>query len=130
VGFVHPASEDGYGDRKARISLTLNDRWGTLMPRQGHIMVQTPTRYITQEAFKQLCLEQPDRVIERTAQGELVEMSPVAMGDVARGLRWGWLVNPQEQPVEIYRTGKAFEGVTMSTVLSGEDILPGFELKV
>jgi Uma2 family endonuclease len=40
-------------------------------------MVQTPTRYITQEDFEQLCPEQPDRAIERTAQGELVEMSPV-----------------------------------------------------
>ena len=40
-------------------------------------MVQTPTRYITQEDFEQLCLEQPERVIERTAQGELVEMTPV-----------------------------------------------------
>jgi Uma2 family endonuclease len=40
-------------------------------------MVQTPTRYITQDAFEQLCLEHPDCMFERTAQGELVEMAPV-----------------------------------------------------
>jgi Uma2 family endonuclease len=40
-------------------------------------MVQTPTRYIAQEDFEQLCLDQPDRLFERTAQGELVEMAPL-----------------------------------------------------
>ena len=188
-------------------------------------MVQTPTRYITQEDFEQLCLEQPDRVIERTAQGELIEMSPVGgegssneadfiidlgnwnretqlgkvfssqgafrlpigstrapdvawvakdrwealtpedrirfppicpdfvielrsqsisqgkikpqsldelrsrmMEYVASGLRLGWLINPQDQQVEIYRAGQAVEVVAMTTVLSGEGVLPGFEL--
>ena len=40
-------------------------------------MVRTPTRYVTQEEFEQLCLAHPDRAIERTAQGELVEVAPV-----------------------------------------------------
>ena len=40
-------------------------------------MVQTPTRYVTQAEFEQLCLEHPDRIIERTAQGELVDVAPV-----------------------------------------------------
>ena len=39
-------------------------------------MVQTPTRYIAQEDFEQLCLDQPDRLFERTAQGELVRDGP------------------------------------------------------
>ena len=42
-------------------------------------MVQTPTRYVTQDEFEQLCLEHPDRMIERTAQGELVDVAPIAV---------------------------------------------------
>jgi Uma2 family endonuclease len=190
-------------------------------------MVQTSTRYVTQEEFEQLCYEYPDRMMERSAQGELIEMSPVGgegsrqeatligavvnwnqqtqLGEVfssqgafrlpfgstraadvawvrqdrwealspeqrigfppicpdfvielrshsisdggikpqslselrtkmaeymASGLRLGWLINPQDQRVEIYRAGQAVEVVTMPTVLSGEDVLPGFELQV
>jgi len=40
-------------------------------------MVQTPTRYVTQAEFEQLCLEHPGRIMERTAQGELVDVAPV-----------------------------------------------------
>lgn len=40
-------------------------------------MVQPPTRYVTQAEFEQLCLEHRDRMIERTAQGELVDVAPV-----------------------------------------------------
>ena len=32
---------------------------------------------------------------------------------VASGLRLGWLINPQDQQVEIYRAGQAVEVVAM-----------------
>ena len=57
-------------------------------------------------------------------------MTSRMMEYVASGLRLGWLINPQDQQVEIYRAGQAVEVVTMPTVLSGEDVLPGFELAV
>ena len=47
-------------------------------------MVQIPTHYVTQAEFEQLCLEHPDRIIERTAQGELVDVAPVG----GEGSRW------------------------------------------
>ncbi|MEL6322056.1 MAG: Uma2 family endonuclease [Cyanobacteria bacterium J06626_14] len=190
-------------------------------------MVQTPTTYVTQEEFEQLCYDYPDRMIERTAQGELVDVSPVGgegssreaeliadiiiwnrqtqLGKVfssqgafrlpfgstraadvawvqqnrwdaltpeqqirfppicpdfvielrsqsvsngvvkpqslselrikmteyvASGLRLGWLINPPDQQVEIYRVGQAVQIVLMPTILSGEDVLSGFELSV
>ena len=46
---------------------------------------------------------------------------------MAIGLRLGWLINPQDQQVEVYRAGRAVEVVSMPTVLFGEDVLPGFE---
>ncbi|MBE9140595.1 hypothetical protein IQ254_25910 [Nodosilinea sp. LEGE 07088] len=42
-------------------------------------MVQTPTQYITQQDFEQLCREQPDRLLERTAQDDF---------NHNRGSRW------------------------------------------
>ncbi|MGG6237873.1 Uma2 family endonuclease [Nodosilinea sp. AN01ver1] len=190
-------------------------------------MVQTPTRYVTQAEFEQLCLDHPDRILERTAQGELVNVAPVGgegssqeadlIGDLiiwnrqtklgkvfssqgafklplgstraadvawvqlerwealtpeqrigfppicpdfvielrsqsvsngvvkhqslselrtkmteylASGLRLGWLINPQDRQVEIYRAGQAVEMVSIPAVLSGEAVLPGFELHV
>ncbi|AUB36959.1 Endonuclease, Uma2 family [Nostoc flagelliforme CCNUN1] len=41
-----------------------------------------------------------------------------------------WLINPQDRQVEIYRLLKAVEVVQMPAIVSGEDILPGFELQV
>jgi len=45
-------------------------------------------------------------------------------------LRLGWLIKPQDKQVEIYRFLKAVEVIKMPEILSGEDILPGFELQV
>lgn len=46
------------------------------------------------------------------------------------GLRLGWLVNPQQQQVEIYRQNQDVEIVALPGVLSGEEVLPGFELEL
>ena len=42
------------------------------------------------------------------------------------GLRLGWLINPQDQTVEIYRPNQDVEIVNLPTTLSGDDVLPGF----
>lgn len=46
------------------------------------------------------------------------------------GVRLGWLFNPQDQEVEIYRQGQAKEVRQLPTELSGEAVLPGFVLGV
>jgi Uma2 family endonuclease len=46
----------------------------------------------------------------------------------ANGVRLGWLIDPQKQQVEIYRLGRDVEVLEAPTVLSGEDVLPGFTL--
>ncbi|MBW4597212.1 MAG: Uma2 family endonuclease [Brasilonema angustatum HA4187-MV1] len=42
----------------------------------------------------------------------------------------GWLINPQDQQVEIYRSRFAVEVVQTPALLSGEEVLPGFELQI
>jgi len=44
------------------------------------------------------------------------------------GLRLGWLINPQQQQIEIYRSNQDVEIVQLPIELLGENILPGFVL--
>jgi Uma2 family endonuclease len=44
------------------------------------------------------------------------------------GLQLGWLVDPETQMVEIYRTNQVVEILVNPDRLSGEEILPGFIL--
>jgi Uma2 family endonuclease len=46
------------------------------------------------------------------------------------GTRLGWLINRQNQTVEIYRQGQDVEVLQSPTTLSGEDVLPGFVLNL
>ncbi len=43
-------------------------------------------------------------------------------------MRLGWLINPNNQQVEIYRAGKDVEILDSPKTLSGEDVLPEFIL--
>ncbi|MGH2415202.1 MAG: Uma2 family endonuclease, partial [Microcystaceae cyanobacterium] len=44
------------------------------------------------------------------------------------GARLGWLIDPQNQRVEIYRLGQLVEVLDSPKSLSGEDVLPGLVL--
>lgn len=46
------------------------------------------------------------------------------------GVQLGWLINPQQQQVEIYRQGRETEIINLPANLSGENILPGFNLNL
>lgn len=47
---------------------------------------------------------------------------------IDNGVRLGWLINPQDRTVEIYRPGQVLEVLESPSQLSGEDILQGFIL--
>ncbi|HAN73625.1 MAG TPA: hypothetical protein DCQ63_04550, partial [Planktothrix sp. UBA8402] len=44
------------------------------------------------------------------------------------GAKLGWLIDPKNQRVEIYRPDQEVEILENPTTLSGENILPGFIL--
>jgi len=46
------------------------------------------------------------------------------------GLPLGWLINPQDQQVEIYRQNQPIEIVSLPTNLSGENVLLRFILEL
>lgn len=78
-----------------------------------------------QDTFPPIC---PDFVIElRSPSDRLVSLQEKMQEYHECGLRLGWLIDPKNKQVEIYRQGQVME-VLQSTTLSGEDVLPGFVL--
>ena len=72
----------------------------------------------------------PDFVIELRSKTDALKDVRAKMEEYRRvGVRLGWLINPQQQQVEIYRIGgNLVEILEAPSTLSGEDVLPGFVL--
>ena len=89
------------------------ERWQSLTPEQRK-------RYVP------LC---PDFVVElRSASDELMDLQAKMREYLENGLQLGWLLDPETETVEIYRSNQAVELLEKPVNLSGESILPGFVL--
>lgn len=74
------------------------------------------------EGFPPIC---PDFVIElRSKSDRLKPLQEKMLEYLDSGLQLGWLINPQDKIVEIYRPNQAVEVVKMPVNLSGENVLP------
>ncbi|QHG15081.1 Uma2 family endonuclease [Nostoc sp. ATCC 53789] len=73
----------------------------------------------------------PDFVIELRSATDDLEMLRSKMQEyINAGVQLAWLINPQQQQVEIYRQKQDVEVQNLPTQLSGEDVLPGFRLSL
>jgi Uma2 family endonuclease len=71
----------------------------------------------------------PDFAIElRSASDRLKPLQDKMQEYIDNGVRLGFLLNPQDRAVEIYRLGKGVEVIQSPTEVYGEDVLPGFML--
>ncbi|MFM2302868.1 MAG: hypothetical protein RLZZ135_271 [Cyanobacteriota bacterium] len=71
----------------------------------------------------------PDFVIElRSATDRLSQLQAKMQEYQANGVRLGWLIDPQNRRVEIYRVNGDPEVLQSPIQLSGEDVLSGFTL--
>ncbi len=95
--------------------------------------------WIRRERWEALTSEQrrkfppiaPDFVIELRSATDDLEMLRAKMQEyLDAGVRLGWLINPQQQQVEVYRLGQEVQVYELPTELSGEDVLPGFTLSL
>lgn len=76
--------------------------------------------------FLPLC---PEFAIElRSASDSLTALREKMQEYLAQGMELGWLINPQDREVEIYRSGQEVEVLQSPVSLSGEAVLPGFVL--
>jgi Uma2 family endonuclease len=79
-----------------------------------------------QERFAAVC---PDFVAElRSPQDNLSDLHAKMQEYLDNGARLGWLLDPIEKRVYVYRKGRAPECLENATSLSGEDVLEGFVL--
>ena len=103
------------GKRSPDVAWISNERWDSLTLEE-------------QEKFAPIC---PDFVIElRSRTDSLNQLQSKMQEYLNSGLKLGWLIDPQNQKVDIYRQNKAREIVSLPTTLSGENILPGFNLEL
>ena len=73
----------------------------------------------------------PDFVIElRSATDDLETLRDKMREYMDAGVQLAWLINPQQQQVEIYRPGQDVEVRNLPTELSGENVLPEFSLNL
>jgi Uma2 family endonuclease len=76
--------------------------------------------------FSHVC---PDFVAElRSTSDRMKELREKMEEYLAHGARLGWLIDPINGTVEIYRPGQAVEIIQKPATLSGENVLPGFVL--
>ncbi|WP_323713059.1 Uma2 family endonuclease [Gloeocapsopsis dulcis] len=91
------------------------DRWDALTPQQ-------------QDDYPPLC---PDLIVELRSPTDSLEQLQAKMQEYREnGARLGWLINPQDCQVEVYRQAQPVEVLQAPSTLSGEDVLPGFVLNL
>ena len=80
------------------------------------------------ETFPNIC---PDFVVELRSKSDTLKSLQEKMQEyMDNGARLGWLIDPQNRTVEIYRVGLEVEVLSNPTELSGEEVLPNFVLNL
>ena len=103
------------GDRSPDVSWLKKERWDSLTPEQ-------------QRKFPPLC---PDFVLELLSPSDNLSFTQAKMQEYqANGVQLAWLLNPQDQQVEIYRLGCPVEILSCPRELFGENVLPNFVLNL
>lgn len=101
--------------RAPDVSWVRNERWEALTEKE-------------QEQFPPLC---PDFVVELRSKTDRVKTLTAKMEEyVANGAKLGWLIDPHERKVHVYRTGSAPEILDDPETVSGEPLLKDFVLDV
>lgn len=102
-------------NRSPDASWVRRERWDTLTSEQ-------------KKSFVPLC---PDFVVELRSESDRLDELRVKMQEyMNNGAQLGWLIDPKNRQVEIYRAGQEVEVIDNPSVLSGENVLPGFTLSL
>ena len=89
------------------------EKWQSLTPSQ-------------QQKFLPLA---PDFVIELLSPTDTLKDTQEKMQEyIDNGTKLGWLINPKKRQIEVYRQGKKTQILDNPQTISGEDILPYFQL--
>jgi len=101
--------------RSPDVSWVRNERWDVLTAQE-------------QEEFPPLC---PDLVVELRSRTDKLDTLKGKMDEyIVNGAQLGWLIDPIERQVHIYRSGSAPETLNDAREISGDPLLKGFTLDV
>ncbi|MDF5724654.1 MAG: Uma2 family endonuclease [Rhizonema sp. PD37] len=102
-------------DRSPDVAWIKQERWDALTPAQ-------------KEKFPPIA---PDFVLELMSPTDTLQKTQEKMQEYMENqVKLSWLIDRKTRRVEIYRQGKEVEVLESPTELSGEDVLPGFVLKM
>ncbi len=111
TGFILPND----ATRSPDASWVSRERWQALTPEQ-------------KGTFANIC---PDFVVELRYSSDTLKSVQAKMREyLDNGAKLGWLIDPQQRRVEIYRPGKDVDVLENPAELSGEAVLPGFVLNL
>jgi len=111
TGFALPQG----GDRSPDVAWIPTEKWQALSPEE-------------RQSFLPLC---PDFVIELLSPSDTWRQGQTKMTEYQEnGCRLGWLLDPKQKRVAIYRPDRPVEILDSPTTLSGETVMPGFDLEV
>ena len=99
--------------RSPDVSWVRREKWNALSPE-------------AQERFAPLC---PDFVIELRSSSDTPKSLQAKMHEyLENGLQLGWLIDPLQRRVYVYRPGEEVEVLMDPATVSADPFLPGFEL--
>lgn len=102
-------------NRSPDVAWVSRDRWQSLTSEQ-------------QDSFPPLC---PDFVVElRSKSDSLKSLQDKMQEYLENGLLLGWLIDIQNQAVEVYRPQEPREVVQKPSLLTGELVLPDFSINI
>ncbi|NEO04375.1 Uma2 family endonuclease [Moorena sp. SIO3I8] len=100
-------------ERSPDVSWVKIERWNQLTPEQ-------------QDTFPPLC---PDFVLELRSRTDTMESLRQKMQEyLDNGISLGWLIDPKNRIVEIYKPQQEVKVLNSPKTLSAEEVLPGFSL--
>ena len=148
---VSPPTGWESGKRNSRITGQL-DRWDEENENLGQVFDSSTAfilpnganrapdaSWVSQERWDALTEEQkgtfanicPDFVVElRSASDTLKSLQEKMQEYMDNGAKLGWLIDPKNRTVEVYRVGLEVEVLSNPTELSGEEVLPSFVLNL
>lgn len=119
----------------SQTGIIFNHLVGYLLP-NGHIFSPSFS-WIEKKRFESLNEEEreklihlcPDFVIElRSESDNLTDLQNKMAEYIENGARLGWLIDPKDKRIHIYRANGEVEILDNPGTVSGEDVLKGFEL--
>jgi Uma2 family endonuclease len=103
------------GNRSPDVAWIRQERWDTLT-------------FAQRTKFPPIC---PDFVLELCAPTDLLKSVQAKLAEyLDNGAQLGWLINPQDRQVEIYRPDRPVEVLHAPATISGDPVLPGFILNL